>query len=134
MTLGDVMPALQQGAIDGADAALNVYVPMHFVDAAKYVTEIDQPAIFIMMEISNRKWYESLPKDLQQVVDKDAATEVGEINPWGSDFRKKMRKRLGGPGRRIDQTAAERAGRDDENARQRRRGRIEEQPRAARGL
>ena len=34
MTLGDVLPALQQGAIDGADAALNVYVPMHFVDAA----------------------------------------------------------------------------------------------------
>src|SRR3974377_756869 len=50
MTLGDVLPALQQGAIDGADAALNVYVPMHFVDAAKYVTETNQPAIFIMME------------------------------------------------------------------------------------
>src|SRR5262249_2071282 len=39
MTLGDVLPAIQQGAIDGADAALNVYVPMHYVDAAKYVTE-----------------------------------------------------------------------------------------------
>jgi TRAP-type transport system periplasmic protein len=35
MTLGDVIPALQQGTIDGADAALNVYVPMHVVDAAK---------------------------------------------------------------------------------------------------
>jgi TRAP-type transport system periplasmic protein len=90
MTLGDVIPALQQGAIDGADAALNVYVPMHFVDAAKYVTEIDQPAIFIMIEL-NRKWYESLPKDLQQILDKDAAKESVAINPWGSDFRKKMR-------------------------------------------
>ncbi len=43
MTLGDVLPAIQQGAIDGADAALNVYVPFHYVDAAKYVTA-DQPA------------------------------------------------------------------------------------------
>ena len=74
MTLGDVLPAIQQGAIDGADAALNVYVPFHYVDAAKYVTETNQPAIFIIIEIS-QKWYNSLPKDLQQIIDKDAATE-----------------------------------------------------------
>jgi TRAP-type transport system periplasmic protein len=91
MTLGDVLPAIQQGAIDGADAALNVYVPMHYVDAAKYVTETNQPAIFVVIEIS-RKWYDSLPKDLQQIVDKDAAVESVKINPWGSAFRQKMRK------------------------------------------
>jgi TRAP-type C4-dicarboxylate transport system substrate-binding protein len=91
MTLGDVLPAIQQGAIDGADAALNVYVPMHFVDAAKYVTETNQPAIFVIIEI-NQKWYNSLPKDLQQIVDKDAATESVTINPWGLDFRHKMQK------------------------------------------
>jgi TRAP-type transport system periplasmic protein len=91
MTLGDVLPALQQGTIDGADAALNVYVPMHFADAAKYVTETNQPAIFIIMEVS-QKWYESLPKDLQQIVDRDAATESVKINPWGLAFIDKMRK------------------------------------------
>jgi TRAP-type transport system periplasmic protein len=91
MTLGDVLPAIQQGAIDGADAALNVYVPMHYVDAAKYVTETNQPAIFVVIEIS-RKWYDSLPSDLQQIVDKDAAVESVKINPWGSAFRQKMRK------------------------------------------
>ena len=91
MTLGDVLPALQQGAIDGADAALNVYVPFHYVDAAKYVTETNQPAIFIIIEIS-QKWYSSLPKDLQQIVDKDAATESVKINPWALEFRRKMQK------------------------------------------
>jgi TRAP-type transport system periplasmic protein len=91
MTLGDVLPAIQQGAIDGADAALNVYVPFHYVDAAKYVTETNQPAIFIIIEIS-QKWYDSLPKDLQQVIDRDAATESVKINPWGLDFRRKMEK------------------------------------------
>jgi TRAP-type transport system periplasmic protein len=91
MTLGDVIPALQQGAIDGADAALNVYVPMHFVDAAKFVTETNQPAIFIIMEVSQR-WFASLPKDLQKIIEKDAAAESVKINPWGSDFREKMRK------------------------------------------
>jgi TRAP-type C4-dicarboxylate transport system substrate-binding protein len=91
MTLGDVLPAIQQGAIDGAVAALNVYVPMHYVDAAKYVTETNQPAIFAVIEIS-QKWYDSLPKDLQQIVDKDAAAESVAINPWAVDFRNKMRK------------------------------------------
>jgi TRAP-type C4-dicarboxylate transport system substrate-binding protein len=91
MTLGDVLPALQQGAIDGADAALNVYVPFHYVDAAKYVTETNQPAIFTIIEIS-QKWYNSLPKDLQQLVDHDAVAESVKINPWGLEFRRKMQK------------------------------------------
>jgi TRAP-type transport system periplasmic protein len=91
MTLGDVLPAIQQGAIDGADAALNVYVPFHYVDAAKYVTETDQPAIFIIMEVS-QKWFDTLPKDLQQIVQDDAANESVKINPWALDFRHKMQK------------------------------------------
>ena len=91
MTLGDVLPAIQQGTIDGADAALNVYVPFHYVDAAKYVTEIDQPAIFIIMEVS-RKWFDTLPTDLQEIVQKDAASESVKINPWALDFRHKMQK------------------------------------------
>jgi TRAP-type C4-dicarboxylate transport system substrate-binding protein len=91
MTLGDVLPAIQQGAIDGAIAALNVYVPMQFQDAAKYVTETNQPAIFIIIEIS-RKWYEALPKDLQQVVDNAAARESVAINKVAADFVEKMRK------------------------------------------
>lgn len=91
MSLADVLPALQQGAIDGADAALNVYVPFHYADAAKYVTQTNQPAIFITMEVS-RKWLGTLPEDLQQIVVKDAARESVQIKPWALDFRQKMQK------------------------------------------
>jgi TRAP-type C4-dicarboxylate transport system substrate-binding protein len=91
MTLADVLPAIQQGAIDGALAALNVFVPFHYVDAAKYVTETDQPAIFIIMEVS-QKWFDSLPKDLQQIVQEDAASGSAKINPWALEFRHKMQK------------------------------------------
>src|ERR1700756_2056796 len=38
MTLGDVLPALQQGAIDGAVAGMGPFTHMHFIDAAKYIT------------------------------------------------------------------------------------------------
>ena len=91
MTLGDVLPAIQQGAIDGAIAALNVYVPMRFNDAAKYVTEIHTPAIFLIIAVS-RKWYDSLPKDLQQVIDKNAAQETVAINKDAEAFVERMRK------------------------------------------
>jgi TRAP-type transport system periplasmic protein len=91
MTLGDVLPAIQQGTIDGAIAALNVYVPMHYVDAAKYVTQTNQPMIFSVIEIS-QKWYDSLPLDLQQIVDKDGNAESLDVAPWALDFRGKMGK------------------------------------------
>ena len=60
MTLADVVPAMQQGTIDGAVGGIVVWTPMHFNDAAKYVTETGQPAVFVMAEV-NKAWYESLP-------------------------------------------------------------------------
>ena len=91
MTLADVLPAIQQGAIDGAIAGIGVFTHMHFHDAAKYVTETNQPAIFIIVEIS-QKWYDSLPKDLQQIVDKDGATESVAINPAALKMFEEQRK------------------------------------------
>ena len=80
MTLGDVLPAIQQGAIDGAVGGIVVFTPMHFQDAAKYVTETGQPTVFVIVEIS-RKWYDALPADLQKIVDTNAAQGATAINP-----------------------------------------------------
>jgi TRAP-type C4-dicarboxylate transport system substrate-binding protein len=88
MTLGDVLPAIQQGTIDGAVTGLGPVTHMHYIDAAKYVTVTNQTAIFVIVEL-NRKWYESLPKDLQQIVDKDAQTESVAINAFAIEHRKK---------------------------------------------
>ena len=80
MTLGDVLPALQQGAIDGAVAGTVIYSAMHYVDAAKYVTNIGQPVIFGLAAVS-KKWYDGLPPDLQQVIDKAAVEAMTEVDP-----------------------------------------------------
>jgi TRAP-type C4-dicarboxylate transport system substrate-binding protein len=88
MTLGDVLPAIQQGTIDGAVTGMGPVTHMHFVDAAKYVTMTNQPAIFLIVEI-NKKWYDSLPDDLQQIVNRDALQESVAIRPIASDFRAK---------------------------------------------
>jgi TRAP-type C4-dicarboxylate transport system substrate-binding protein len=88
MTLGDVLPGIQQGTIDGAITGMGPVVHMHFIDAAKYVAMINQPAIFLIVEI-NRKWYESLPKDLQEIIDRDALQESEAIAPIAAELRSK---------------------------------------------
>jgi TRAP-type C4-dicarboxylate transport system substrate-binding protein len=91
MTLGDVLPAIQQGAIDGALAGMTVYANFHYQDAAKYVTENDQPAVFIIVEVS-KKWYDSLPQDLQEIVDRDGAHESIAIAPQAIAIYQTARK------------------------------------------
>jgi TRAP-type transport system periplasmic protein len=91
MTLADVVPAMQQGTIDGAVGGIVVWTPMHFNDAAKYVTETGQPAVFVMIEV-NKEWYDSLPPDLQKIVDDDAAAQQAAIAPVASEIVSKSRK------------------------------------------
>jgi len=91
MTLGDVVPAIQQGAIDGAVGGIVVWTPMHFQDAAKYVTETGQPAVYAIAEV-NKTWYASLPADLQKIVDSDAAAQQAAITPVAIDIVNKARK------------------------------------------
>jgi TRAP-type C4-dicarboxylate transport system substrate-binding protein len=91
MTLAEVLPALQDNALDGAVSALAVFAGMHYQDAAKYATETGQPAIFAIAEVS-KKWYDSLPADLQRIVDSDAATESVAINPQAIEINAKARQ------------------------------------------
>jgi TRAP-type transport system periplasmic protein len=91
MTLADVLPALQDNVIDGAVASIAIFNAMHFENVAKYVTEIDQPATFVTVEIS-KKWYDSLPTDLQRLLDKDAAAESVAINPLAIEINNRARK------------------------------------------
>jgi TRAP-type transport system periplasmic protein len=91
MSLSDVLPALQQGAIDGALSGLTVYTTMSYQDAAKYVTAVQQPYIFIIIELS-AKWRASLPPDLQKVVDRAAVEESAAIYQYAVDDLARGRK------------------------------------------
>lgn len=91
MTLGEVRPALQDNAIDAAITSVTVLTPVHFQEVAKYVTDTGQPAIFGIVEIS-KKWHDALPADLQQIVDKDAASEAIAINPLAKAFEEEARQ------------------------------------------
>ena len=123
MTLADVLPALQQGAIDGAIAGITVFSAFHYQDAAKYVTEINQPSIFLMVEIS-KTWYDSLPPDLQKIIDKDAAAESVAINPAAIALFNKARETWTASGGELISLVAGGSSEVHADHRQRRRGRI----------
>ena len=123
---GDVLPALQQGAIDGAIAGITVFSAFHYQDAAKYVTEVNQPSIFLMIEIS-KTWYESLPPDLQKIIDKDAAAETVAINPAALALFNRARETWTAERWRTDRSVGGGSGEVHADHRHRRRGRVKAQ-------
>jgi TRAP-type transport system periplasmic protein len=86
MSLGDVLPALQQGAIDGALLAVTVDTTMQYYDAAKYITESRGLPFIFSTAVVSKKWYDALPKDLQEIVDADGPKAAKEVDSWEVNF------------------------------------------------
>jgi TRAP-type C4-dicarboxylate transport system substrate-binding protein len=80
MSPGDVMTAIQQGSLDSSVAGVQLLSGLHFFDAAKYITMTNHAAIFYVVELS-KKWFDTLPADLQQIVEKDASKLSVSFNP-----------------------------------------------------
>jgi TRAP-type C4-dicarboxylate transport system substrate-binding protein len=85
MTLADVLPALQQGAIDGSLTTMTQYTTLHYIDAAKYVVETDQPYVTSVTVLS-KKWVDGLPPDLQKIVRDDATKTSTDLVPFVDQF------------------------------------------------
>jgi len=91
LTLGDVLPALQQGTLDGALGALPVFAALQYHGSAKYITETGHAYIFSVAMLS-KKWFDGLPADLQGIVMTTARQTQGEVLPWSIDFLVTQRK------------------------------------------
>jgi TRAP-type transport system periplasmic protein len=85
MTLADVLPGLQQGAIDGSLTTITQYTTLHMIDAAKFVTRTGQPYVSSISMIS-KKWLDGLPPDLQKIVRDDAMKVSVDILPFVDQF------------------------------------------------
>ncbi|MGP0094110.1 MAG: TRAP transporter substrate-binding protein [Xanthobacteraceae bacterium] len=91
MTLGDVLPALQQGTLDGTLSALPVFTSLQYYDSAKYVTETGHAFITSTAFVS-KKWFDGLPPDLQAVIMTTGKQAEAEAIPWARDFLVSQRK------------------------------------------
>jgi len=83
MPLSEVMPALQNGAIDGFIAASTVFSALKFYDAAKFQTELPQWPV-IVVAACNRNWLAKLAPDLRAIVQEEAAKAEGPTNEFGA--------------------------------------------------
>jgi TRAP-type C4-dicarboxylate transport system substrate-binding protein len=90
MSLGDVLPALQQGTIDGALGNLHVFAAFGYYDTAKYMNETAHAYTFSLVAISKR-WFDTLPTDLQVLVLATASATGTEVNVWDIDFLARQR-------------------------------------------
>jgi TRAP-type transport system periplasmic protein len=91
MSLGDVLPALQQGTIDSALGNLGIFTAFRYYDTAKYMNETGHAFVFILAVVSKR-WLDTLPPDLQAMVLATAQEAGAEVNPWAIDFLTRQRK------------------------------------------
>ncbi len=105
LSLGDVLPALQQGTIDGAMGGVQIFAPSGYYDTAKYLNETGQSFVFVIAVISKR-WFDTLPADLRDIV-LATSKEIGdEMNPWEFDYLAQQRKIWVEKGGEIDKLSA----------------------------
>lgn len=91
MALGDVLPALQQGTIDGVMSTVPVLSALRYYDAAKFITETNFSFTTSMSAIS-RVWFDKLPPDLQKIVSDHAYTIASQMQPFVEEFYQAQRK------------------------------------------
>ncbi|MBI2317863.1 MAG: TRAP transporter substrate-binding protein [Betaproteobacteria bacterium] len=109
MSLGEVMPALQQGTIDGMLASIPVLTAMRFYSAAKYLYESNY-SMAASLAVFNKAWFDKLPPDLQKLLADSARKVAADVNKWSLDFIVSQRGAWIKAGGEITQpTEAERA-------------------------
>lgn len=91
MALSEVLPALQQGTLDGVMSVFPVFNALRFYDAAKYIIETDQAAVTVVTVVS-KMWFDKLPADQQAAILAAGVKADKEVFPWAVDFLAKSRE------------------------------------------
>ncbi len=91
MPLGEVLPALQQGALDGVESALPVFTIFKYYDVAKFHTATNHYFITSMGTIS-KKWFDGLPAEIQRAVVEEARAMNAELLDWTKNFYQTMER------------------------------------------
>lgn len=81
MTLGEVLPAIQQGTIDGANSGMPVYLAFKYHDAAPHLIDTHLWAI-VTLGLVSKTWYDKLPADLQKLVVDTGSKVEAEVVKW----------------------------------------------------
>jgi TRAP-type transport system periplasmic protein len=89
MPLSEVVPALDQGTIDGTISGISVFVAFKMNDLLKTLTVTNDTFINSIAVVS-KPWLDTLPPDLQKIVLEGGAAVQGRTQAWEFDFSKKL--------------------------------------------
>jgi TRAP-type C4-dicarboxylate transport system substrate-binding protein len=82
MPLSEVVPALDQGTIDGTISGLSVFVSFKMNDLLKVIT-VTNDTFIISIAVVSKPWLDTLPPDLQTiVVDAGSAIQAKSQQCW----------------------------------------------------
>ncbi|HEY2534208.1 MAG TPA: TRAP transporter substrate-binding protein [Xanthobacteraceae bacterium] len=89
MPLSEVVPALDQGTIDGTISGLSVFVAFKMNDLLKVITVTNDTYINSIAVVSTA-WLDTLPPDLKKIVIDSGTAVQGKTQQWQFDFSKKL--------------------------------------------
>ena len=84
MSLPEVLPALQQGTIDGVTTVLGVFAAFRYYDAAPYLLDSKLWAL-VSIVLVNKPWLDKLPPDLQKAVIEVGAKIEAPNHAWQTE-------------------------------------------------
>jgi TRAP-type C4-dicarboxylate transport system substrate-binding protein len=106
MPLSEVVPALDQGAIDGTISGLSIFVAFKMNDLLKVITVTNDTFINSIAVVSTA-WLDTLPPDLKKIVLDGGAAMQGKTQQWEFDFNKKLAKDWEGLGGTVHTLSAD---------------------------
>jgi len=106
MPLSDVVPALDQGTIDGTISGLSVFVAFKMNDLVKVIT-VTNDTFIISLAVVSKPWLDTLPPDLQKVVIDAGAAVQAKTQQFEFDFSKKLEADWTGLGGAVHMLAAD---------------------------
>lgn len=91
MPLSEVVPALDQGTVDGTISGLSVFVAFKMADLVKVVT-VTNDTMILSIAVVSQNWLDSLPPDLRKIVIDTGHKVQTEAQQWEVAFNKKLVK------------------------------------------
>ena len=106
MPLSEVMPALDQGTIDGTISGLSVFVALKMNDLLKVIT-VTNDTYIIAIAVISKPWLDSLPPDLQKIVLDTGAVVQAKSQAWEVDFTKELEQKWTATGSTVQTLPAD---------------------------
>ena len=91
MALSEVMPALDQGVIDGTISGFAVFVPFK-MNTLVHVVTVTNDTMLISIAMVSKRWLEGLPPDLQKLVLETGKKLEPDAQVFALDILKKLQQ------------------------------------------